>query len=87
MTTIMTEIHGGTTRRCDAICHYAKGSVCTCICGGKYHGLRGKAQGQLRLDLGLASRRGSREAQTAGMAGPEDPLPSGSAHKSPGGSK
>jgi len=25
-------------RRCDAVCHSAKGSKCTCICGGRYHG-------------------------------------------------
>ena len=81
MTTIMTETHGGTTRRCDATCHYARGQICTCICGGKYHGRRGQVQEQLRFDLGLTSCRGSREAHAAGMAGPEEPLPSGPAHK------
>jgi len=25
-------------RRCDAVCHLAVGSNCTCICAGKYHG-------------------------------------------------
>ena len=25
-------------RRCDAICHSAKGIKCGCICGGKFHG-------------------------------------------------
>ena len=25
-------------RRCDAVCHDAVGSKCTCICAGKYHG-------------------------------------------------
>ena len=25
-------------RRCDAVCHTAKGSKCGCICGGKFHG-------------------------------------------------
>lgn len=25
-------------RRCDAVCHLAKGPKCTCLCGGKYHG-------------------------------------------------
>lgn len=24
--------------RCDATCHSAKGTKCTCICGGKFHG-------------------------------------------------
>lgn len=25
-------------RRCDAVCHHAAGSVCGCICKGKFHG-------------------------------------------------
>jgi hypothetical protein len=25
-------------RRCDAVCHRAKGTSCGCICGGKFHG-------------------------------------------------
>jgi hypothetical protein len=25
-------------RRCDAVCHDAKGTECGCICGGRYHG-------------------------------------------------
>ena len=25
-------------RRCDGVCHQAKGAKCTCICGGRYHG-------------------------------------------------
>ena len=40
MTTIMQEDQpDGTTRRCDARCHDAKGAVCNCICGGPFHGL------------------------------------------------
>lgn len=41
MTTLI-EVHNdelGTTRRCDATCHEAKGDECGCICGGKLHGL------------------------------------------------
>ena len=34
MATIMTSGN----RRCDAVCHSAKGSKCTCICSGRYHG-------------------------------------------------
>jgi hypothetical protein len=30
---------GKTERRCDARCHDAKGKKCTCICGGKNHGV------------------------------------------------
>jgi len=39
MTTIMTWGNSeGTKGRCDAKCHNAKGSVCKCMCGGRYHG-------------------------------------------------
>lgn len=30
---------GKTKRRCDARCYDAKGKKCTCICGGKNHGV------------------------------------------------
>ncbi len=30
---------GKTERRCEARCHDAKGKKCTCICGGKNHGV------------------------------------------------
>lgn len=35
------EVHtpGGTSRRCDATCHDAKGGKCGCICGGVFHGI------------------------------------------------
>lgn len=40
MTTIIEEQQGdGTVRRCDARCYNAKGSVCRCICGGRFHSL------------------------------------------------
>lgn len=29
----------GCIGRCDARCHNAKGAKCTCICGGKNHGV------------------------------------------------
>jgi len=39
MTTIMTWGNSeGTKGRCDQKCHGAKGSVCKCMCGGRYHG-------------------------------------------------
>lgn len=40
MTTVMVVQNqdGKVLRRCDANCHNAKGDVCTCICGGEYHG-------------------------------------------------
>jgi len=39
MTTIMTWGNSeGTKGRCDGKCHSAKGSVCKCMCGGKFHG-------------------------------------------------
>jgi len=39
MATLMTwETSGGKKGRCDAKCHGATGSVCRCMCGGRYHG-------------------------------------------------
>jgi len=35
----MTKSGGGPTRSCDGRCHEAKGSKCTCICGGVNHGI------------------------------------------------
>lgn len=37
--TIITMSQNGKTRRCDARCYNAKGSKCTCICGGRNHGV------------------------------------------------
>ena len=34
----MSMIMQSGNRRCDSVCHSAKGSKCTCICGGRYHG-------------------------------------------------
>lgn len=30
------------TRRCNGICHNAKGENCRCWCGGMFHGAKGK---------------------------------------------
>ena len=49
MATIMTETHGGVTRRCDASCHRARKPRCVCICGGRYHGAGSSAQAQQKL--------------------------------------
>ena len=39
MTTIIEVTNGrGTTRRCDAACHQAKGKECNCVCAGRFHG-------------------------------------------------
>lgn len=39
MTTVMTWGNSdGIKGRCDAKCHNAAGSKCTCMCGGRYHG-------------------------------------------------
>lgn len=34
---------GGCIGRCDARCHFAHEEKCDCVCGGRYHGARGKA--------------------------------------------
>jgi len=40
MTTLIAVYNGERCiGRCDAKCHNAKGPVCTCICGGKNHGV------------------------------------------------
>lgn len=40
VTTIVTATNSnGTTGRCDAKCHDAKGVRCNCICGGVFHGV------------------------------------------------
>lgn len=40
MTTLITATkRDGSTRRCTAKCYNAKGKSCTCICGGRYHGI------------------------------------------------
>ncbi len=40
MTTLIS-VHNsdGCVGRCDARCHNAKGPVCSCVCGGKNHGV------------------------------------------------
>lgn len=52
MTTIISETKtGGRMRRCDANCHNAKGTVCRCVCNGRYHGRGARALEILRADL------------------------------------
>lgn len=34
---------GSKHRRCDDRCHYARGPICNCWCGGVFHGARGAA--------------------------------------------
>lgn len=38
MTTLISQTHGGRTRRCDARCYNGKHARCKCICGGVNHG-------------------------------------------------
>jgi len=41
MTTIMSWGNSeGTRGRCDGKCHNAKGTRCTCMCGGVFHGTK-----------------------------------------------
>lgn len=40
MATLIQETHScGSRRRCDARCYNATGKKCTCICGGRNHGV------------------------------------------------
>jgi hypothetical protein len=40
MTTVLAVYNSeGCVGRCDARCHHAHGKSCTCICGGKNHGV------------------------------------------------
>jgi len=40
MTTLIAVYNSdGCIGRCDAKCHNAKGAKCTCVCGGKNHGI------------------------------------------------
>ena len=44
MTTILeTRYDTGGGRRCDAVCHRAKGTKCECVCGGRFHGIGDEA--------------------------------------------
>ncbi|MGH2664161.1 MAG: hypothetical protein ACRDH8_15450 [Actinomycetota bacterium] len=51
MTAILVQGNSEGTRRCDASCHNARESKCTCVCNGRYHGKRDRAQQSLRDDL------------------------------------
>lgn len=48
---IMTETSGGHTRRCNASCHNAKKEKCICICGGNFHGAKGKENRQPMIKI------------------------------------
>jgi len=46
------DLEGELIGRCDARCHTAKGSKCTCICGGLNHGKgTGKTTPYISYDL------------------------------------
>jgi hypothetical protein len=43
-------------RRCDDICHNSKGTRCSCVCGGYFHGKNGDgAAHRLELQEGLTT--------------------------------
>ncbi|MBA7523435.1 hypothetical protein ES705_15562 [subsurface metagenome] len=46
-TLILQKTSGGSIRRCDSRCHYAKFPECKCICGGRFHGA-GKSPGGIQ---------------------------------------
>ena len=72
MTTLISQ-YGGSGKcrgRCDARCHDARGPVCRCICGGRFHG-KGFARAQEHLTdevhgepLAEAGKAGARLAVT-----------------------
>ena len=39
------------SRRCDAVCHDAKGKKCTCVCSGKFHGANVRRDDGARKDI------------------------------------
>ena len=39
------------SRRCDDRCHSARGPICTCWCGGVFHGARGAAAREAFVEL------------------------------------
>ena len=55
MTTLITTFTpGGNIRRCDANCHNAQHSNCTCLCGGMNHG---KGNKQATINTQTHARR------------------------------
>lgn len=50
MTTLISHYSGGgrCVGRCDTRCHDARGPICRCICGGRFHGM-GFAQAQYKV--------------------------------------
>lgn len=69
MTTLLSwGNRSGKRGRCDARCHNAKGTACSCMCGGRYHGARALVA-RIVLEAGheiLAEAR--RRAAKAGFA-------------------
>jgi hypothetical protein len=63
MTTLLTVGNSEGSRRCDAKCYDAKGSICRCVCGGRNHG-KGldEALSNCREILGLPRGKGEAEA-------------------------
>lgn len=57
MTTILTQGNNDSTRRCDAKCHNAKESGCTCVCGGRYHGAGSSREAQELLQADIEAGR------------------------------
>lgn len=53
-------------RRCDGRCHNAKGTKCTCWCGGAFHGANGAANREAlaRGELHLLEENGYVEGET-----------------------
>ena len=39
MATVMIRGKGRKARKCTIVCHESREERCTCICGGKYHGI------------------------------------------------
>ena len=66
----------GRVRKCDKRCHNAKGSRCSCFCGGAFHGSAGAAN-RASLQEGvteLLEQHGFKQGETAYIAQTELPL-------------
>lgn len=49
MATIISVGDSRSARRCDATCHTAKRPACSCVCGGRYHGIGSSSAAQQQL--------------------------------------
>jgi hypothetical protein len=66
----------GRVRRCDSRCHHAKGTRCTCWCGGAFHGSAGAAN-RAALNRGgveLLEQNGFKKGETVYIEQKELPL-------------